>query len=84
MARMIFKRLESQTYRIGDYVAFQTDKREWKMGKPVDWNEPVGVGLVAGTVSWHDTLRDCKSRVQMRRRMARRMEACRANDYRSH
>ena len=82
MTRLVFKRLESQTYRIGDYVAFQLESRDWKLGKPIDWDEPVGAGLVAGTVSYHPTLRECKSRVQMRRRMARRLEACKGRDYR--
>ena len=64
-------RIDSQTYRIGDYVAFQLESLQWRLGKPVDWDEPVGGGLIAGTVTEHRLLRDCRQTVARRLRMAR-------------
>jgi len=63
------QRIAPQTYRIGDYVAFQNDKLRWTLGKPISWDDPLGGGLVEGTVtSHHTTLRDCKQTVSLRKR----------------
>ena len=66
------KKIESQTYRIGQYVVFKTAHNEWKMGQPIDWIEPVGAGLIAGTVTHHDTLREAKNRLYRERRNLKR------------
>ena len=83
MARMIVKRLAPQTYRIDEYVAFQIDKLNWTLGKPATWDDPIGGGLIEGTVTYkHGTLRDCRSTVQRQRRIARSIY--RDNSYKWH
>ncbi len=66
------RRLAPQTYRMGEYVAFQTDRLDWTLGKPATWDDPIGGGLMEGTVTYkHGTLRDCRYTVQRRVHIAR-------------
>ncbi len=66
-------KIETQTYRIATYIIFKMECGDWKMGRPVDWAEPIGAGLIAGSVSYHRTLRDAKNRFYRERRELRRL-----------
>ena len=52
-------KIDIQTYQIGDYVAFKTDRGDWKLGRPVYQSEPTLLLFVEMTVSRHRRLIDC-------------------------
>jgi len=64
------KKIETQTYRIGEYVVFKKEDGRWQMGRPIDDEEPL-FAFVQGTVTIHSTLRDAKSAYHARKRLAR-------------
>lgn len=67
------QRIEPQTYRIGRWVAFQTDRLSWRMGIPVFEDDPMG-GFVEGSVTEHSTLKACTARVLARERQTARIK----------
>lgn len=64
-------KIESGTYRVGRYVAFETIRRDWKMGEPIDADD-LAAGMVAGTVTFHSTLGACVSSARARARQEAR------------
>lgn len=76
------QKIEPGTYRIGHerigyYIVYQAEDLTWTMGKPVDWDDPLGAGLEMGTVTYkHRTLRDCVSTARRRLRSAKYVAPC--------
>ena len=64
-------KIASQTYRIGEYVAFKRDDGDWQVGLPLDQDYPMDEGFLAGTVSYHPTLRSARESVYFKMRRAR-------------
>jgi len=73
---MKMTRLASQTYRLGDYVIYKTERGTWLMGQPLVADDPLG-GFVAGTVTRHTTLADARRYAAMMARSTARQEASR-------
>ncbi len=70
MTRLI--KIDTQTYRLGNKVIFKTDRGDWQMGQPLEQEEPLEGGFIAGTVSHHAKLKDAKRLFHAeRRRMSR-------------
>jgi hypothetical protein len=56
-------RISRGVYRVGSFVMFVRDDGRWQMAEPLDWNDPIGGGFKAGTVSINATLRACGQRI---------------------
>ncbi len=70
MTRLI--KIETGTYRKGDYIIFKTVRNFWKFGIPIDWNDPICGGLLAGTVGdCYRTLRSARRSISFRERRDR-------------
>lgn len=61
--------LNSDARWIGPYVCLKLDRREWKMGRPADKNDPANGVFVEGSVSYHPTLKDALKVVRLRNKL---------------